>query len=136
MANRPAPGGGFWSVRHAGMRWLLFSPSGRIGRKLFILGWLLLTAMNGFMLSVLLAQDEGGAGLAVWTIVALGAGVITVWASAMLSVKRLHDVDMAGALAVLIFVPALSILVLVALAVWPGTQGPNSFGTKRDAPHA
>lgn len=117
-----------------GMTWLFFSTSGRIGRQLFVLGWLLLTAVSGFFLAILFAAPEGSAALTVWSAFATVAGLLSLWASVMLTVKRLHDIDMAGALAVLIFVPALSMLVVAALAIWPGSPGPNSHGEASNRP--
>lgn len=125
----PAPHSG-----GAGMRWLFFRASGRIGRRLFVLGWLLLTAVNGFFLAILLGMDSETSAFTSWSWLALAAGLATVGASAMLAVKRLHDIDQNGALAVLIFVPILSIVMLMALAVWPGTPGPNAYGDHFNGP--
>lgn len=122
------------SGRPADMAWLFLRASGRIGRQLFVLGWLFLTAINGFFLGILFAQEEGSDALAAWSTVALFAGAFAVWASAMLTVKRLHDIDKPGIFAVLIFVPMISILLLLVLAILPGTAGRNTYGDMPNAP--
>ena len=43
-------------------------------------------------------------------------------------VRRLHDVDKSGWLALIAFIPLIGALVLLYFAVQPGTQGPNRFG--------
>lgn len=116
------------------MRWLFFSASGRIGRTLFVLGWLYLSVVNGLMIALLIGQSSNGDPPLVLSLMALAVGGFTLWPSAMLTVKRLHDVDLAGAFAILIFVPALSIILLVGLSLWKGTPGPNSYGDRSDAP--
>lgn len=114
------------------MGWLFMRLGGCIGRRLFVLGWLFLTAINGFFLSVLLAQ-EGSAGLEAWSLAILIAGILALWASVALTVKRLHDIGKSGVFAVLVFVPLVSIVLLVVLALVPGTGGANAYGATRDS---
>ena len=116
----PRTGRGPKGARGATMGWLFLSAGGRIDRTLFVLGWLFLTALNGFFLAVLFSLDEESSAMAFWSILSLAVGLFTVVASVMLTIKRLHDIKAAGAFAVLIFVPMLSILVLAILALLPG----------------
>jgi uncharacterized membrane protein YhaH (DUF805 family) len=135
--EEPASGGGGATAPAGGdMRWFFFSPSGRISRQLFVLGWLFVMSLNGFFLARLFAQPEDSPSLALWSTLAFIAGVFALWTSAMLTVKRLHDVGMAGAFAVLIFIPALSVIVVFGLCIWPGTSGPNPYGDHTNAPQS
>ena len=117
-----------------GTGWLFMRLGGRIGRQLFLLGWLFLTALNGLFLSILLAQEEGSAELEAWSLVTVVAGMFALWASVALTVKRLHDIGKGGAFAVLVFVPLVSIVLLVVLALVPGTESPNRYGQTSDRP--
>jgi uncharacterized membrane protein YhaH (DUF805 family) len=127
----PRTGRGPKGARGATMGWLFLSAGGRIDRTLFVLGWLFLTALNGFFLAVLFSLDEESSAMAFWSILSLAAGLFTVVASVMLTIKRLHDINAAGAFAVLIFVPMLSILVLAILALLPG-RAPDGNGDLSD----
>ncbi|AZN69877.1 DUF805 domain-containing protein [Georhizobium profundi] len=100
--------------------WLFLSGQGRIGRRLFVLGWLFLTAINGFLLSILLKLDEESEAVLFWISVSFVVGLFTLAASIMLTIKRLRDINAASAFAVLIFIPMLSLIVLGLLALIPG----------------
>ncbi|VVT30239.1 DUF805 domain-containing protein [Rhizobium sp. EC-SD404] len=104
----------------ATLGWLFLSGHGRIGRRLFVLGWLFLTAINGFLLSILLKLDEESETVLVWISVSFVVGLFTLVASVMLTIKRLRDINAASAFAVLIFIPMLSLIVLGLLALIPG----------------
>lgn len=104
----------------ATLGWLFLSGQGRIGRRLFVLGWLFLTAINGFLLSILLKLDEESEMVLVWISISFVVGLFTLVASVMLTIKRLRDINAASAFAVLIFIPMLSLIVLGLLALIPG----------------
>lgn len=52
----------------------------------------------------------------------------------MLSVKRLHDMGFTGMLAVALFVPVVSIVLLFWMCIGPSDKGPNAYGPTTDRP--
>ena len=127
----PRTGPGSMGARGATVGWLFLSSRGRIDRTLFVLGWLFLTALNGFFLAILFSLDEDSPAMALWSVMSLVAGLFTVVASIMLTIKRLRDINAASAFAVLIFVPMLSFLVLAVLALLPG-RAPGANDERAD----
>jgi uncharacterized membrane protein YhaH (DUF805 family) len=111
----------------ATLGWLFFSSKGRIGRRLFVLGWLFLTAINGFLLSILISLDEDGGSTLFWTLLTFAAGIFTLVVSVMLTIKRLRDINASSAFAVLIFIPMLSLFVIGLLALLPGKPPTDSI---------
>lgn len=95
--------------------------------------WLFLLAVFVvFLLGVLAAvMDEdqkdhilgmiGAALLGIWGV----ASLIPHWA---LVVRRLHDQNLSGFLALLIFVPLVGGIIIFVLMCLPGTEGPNNSG--------
>ncbi|MBL8471060.1 MAG: DUF805 domain-containing protein [Rhodocyclaceae bacterium] len=96
----------------------LFSTAGRIGRLRYIAyGWgiaFVIMAVAGL--------------LAAFTHPAvLGLGyLVLIVLQVMLTVKRCHDFNASGWLALLMFVPIANLIVIF----YPGTDGPNRFGNK------
>lgn len=116
------------------MRWFFFSPSGRIDRLPFLLGLLFLTAVNGFLWNRLVAVPEESTAFVFWSFVAFTFALGSIWSTVVMAIKRLHDMNVPGAVAVCLFVPAVSILTVLVLCVWPGSSGPNRFGERRNRP--
>lgn len=48
-----------------------------------------------------------------------------------LVVRRLHDQNRSGWLLVLMLIPVFNLVLLVAIALWPGTRGPNRYDEER-----
>lgn len=96
----------------------LFSRAGRIGRIRYLgysMGlWFLIMAVTG-VLSAL-----------VWPGLLVLGYVALLYVQIMLAIKRSHDFDVTGWLALLAFVPLLNLAFLFV----PGTDGPNRFGRK------
>lgn len=124
------------AVRRATVGWLFFSPSGRAGRQVFILGWLFWMMVNSYTLTkATLSQDEDGA-MPVWGFVFLVTVVLSVASAIMLTIKRLHDVGLPAPVSVLMMVPILSFAFLFVLCLWPSAAGPNRFGREPDWPNS
>lgn len=135
----------------------LFSASGRISRKQFWLRWALPYYVILILLVILTAGAAAGgsaSGAAVLGIITLLFVLITLWPSIAILVKRIHDRNKSGWLALILYVPILlsdiisatagpqnaasmllNIIVLV-VGIWffvefgcmRGTIGANKFG--------
>lgn len=124
MARRPG----------TGMRWLLFSVSGRLSRRTYalaILFWSLVLAVP--VSGVVQATPHSSA------MVTAGFGFILVilpsaWSIAVMSIKRLHDAGLPGILVGVLVVPAASFFMLLIIMVWPSVKGPNRHGPGPDQP--
>ncbi|WP_136657543.1 DUF805 domain-containing protein [Nitratireductor sp. XY-223] len=116
------------------MRWFFLGLSGRIGRLPYLLGILFLVAVSGLIVSRLASTPEESTAFAFWSLVSLVFGIASIWAMVALSVKRLHDMILPGALALCLFVPAISIVAVFVMCLWPGSAGPNRFGKNENRP--
>jgi len=101
-----------------------FKPAGRIARREYVLGLGLILALSFAGVSRLLAGDAP-----IVVVVAMSL----LWfpflvAELVLVAKRCHDIGLPGIYLVLVFVPILGLAWLAALAVIPGTAGPNAYG--------
>ena len=71
------------------------------------------------------ADWEGSA----WLLPVFGVlGLVGLWSSLALTVKRWHDVGMTGWFAILTLPPFANFMLFVLLCLLPGTTGPNRFG--------
>ncbi len=111
-----------------GIGWLLFSLSGRIGRKLYVLSTLLIVMVIATMVSRLSAIPEGGNEFALWGFVFIIMMPVVLWISLATAIKRLHDMNTPGAVAICLLVPAVSLLTILILSIWKGNSGPNDYG--------
>ena len=116
------------------MRWFLFGVSGRIGRAPFVLGILLQVAIYGIIISRLSAYPEDSAQFSLWLLSLFAFALASVWITVALSVKRLHDMNIPGAVVVCLFVPAVSVIAFLVMCVWWGTSGPNDYGDSQNRP--
>ena len=110
------------------MRWIFFSPSGRLGRRPYFLGWLFWVAVCGFVLTRMFAHQGDEISLAFWTLVLIICGLASTLSIVMLTIKRLHDIGHPGALSICLFIPVISPIVFILLCLWPGSEGDNEFG--------
>lgn len=110
------------------MSWLFFSPSGRLGRLPYFLGWLFWVAVSGFALTRMFANEGNDIALALWTLILVVSGLVSTASIVLLTIKRLHDIGYPGPLAICLFIPVLSPVVFIALCLWPGTEGNNEYG--------
>lgn len=96
----------------------LFSSAGRIGRIRY-LGY-------SMGLSILIMLATGALAALVWEGLFLVGYLALLYVQIMLAIKRSHDFNVTGWLALLAFVPLLNLAFLFV----PGTDGPNRFGRK------
>ena len=114
------------------MRWLLFSASGRVSRKTFMLAvafWFVVLAIPVAM-AARVTQDvpaQAIIGLAIILSFALSG-----FSTLMVAIKRAHDIGLPGPVAFAILVPFLSFVALIALCALPSSPGPNRFGPGPD----
>lgn len=114
--------------------WLFFQTSGRVGRAAYFLAGLLLAIIQAFFLyRMVMAQDAGLPGTG-WENAFVVSFFISLWSNVALGIKRLHDFDKPGIIAVALFIPAISIVAFVVLCLFPGTPGPNKYGLRTNAP--
>mgnify|MGYP001819144651 CR=1 FL=1 len=116
------------------MRWFLFGLSGRISRMPFVLATLFQVAVLGISLSRLMLLTEGRSEVATWGPVLFVSMLASVWITVATAIKRLHDINIPGAVVLCLFVPAVSVIAYLVLCFWPGTPGPNSYGDDYNRP--
>lgn len=115
------------------MRWLLFSGSGRICRRTYLLGiafWMAVLAIP-VTTAVNAGESTARAVAGFGIILALLPAIASL---ATLSVKRLHDIGLPSGLVFLLLVPGIAVVVLFGLVVWPSAIGPNRYGPSPDRP--
>lgn len=114
------------------MTWgqLLFSFRGRVGRSMY---WLLLCVL--FLLFGLLdcinvmSGEKAKPGVGVVDLVIALVGLLSLWPSLALTVKRWHDIDMSAWWVLTGFIPFVGGLVaLICNGLMPGTPGTNRYG--------
>ncbi|MBB5533643.1 DUF805 domain-containing protein [Rhizobium giardinii] len=110
------------------MPWLFFSPSGRLPRLPYFLGWLFWVAVSGFVLTRMFANEGNDIALALWTLILVVSGLVSTASIVMLTIKRLHDIGYPGPLAICLFIPVLSPVVFITLCLWPGKPEANEYG--------
>ena len=104
-----------------------FRAEGRIGRAEYALGVGFLYAVNAALLSFAIVHMEfetDGLGLVA------AAGLPSFAALCVLVAKRSHDLALPASFVLLLFVPAIGLIWLVALAFLQGTSGPNPYGAE------
>ncbi len=67
-----------------------------------------------------------------WAFLFFAIGIVATVSSIMLTIKRLHDMNVPATLIICLFIPAISFIALFAFMVWPGTPGPNDYGSLPD----
>lgn len=55
-------------------------------------------------------------------------GLLLVWPTAVIYIKRWHDIGRSGWLALLNFVPIVGLILWIVLGFIPGTPGTNKYG--------
>ena len=78
------------------------------------------------------AEDDPSMGL--WSTVFFATFGLSAISTLMLTIKRVHDLGLPGVMALSIFVPGVSLVVLVLLCVWPTTDNADRYGARRDWP--
>lgn len=93
---------------------------------LFAFAWTLVAVLIGGLSSL-----EGGAWstpLVLWAVLG-GLGYLALLVPGLaVMIRRLHDRDLTGWLALLNFVPYIGGIIIFVLMLLPGTPGPNKYG--------
>jgi uncharacterized membrane protein YhaH (DUF805 family) len=106
--------------------WAMLGFDGRIGREAFWLG----NIGSNLVAFLILRPDYDANGFLHFGNAATLPLVFAAlaWIVAALSVKRLHDMNLTGWLAGLMFVPFIGIVPFFAVGAMRGTRGPNPYG--------
>ena len=116
------------------LTWLFFGWSGRLSRAPFALGWAFwLMLLSAALARIMIVPKEDPAFL-FWGFVFFGVALVSTVSTLMMTIKRLHDMNLPLALIICLFIPAISFFALIAFMVWPGTPGPNDYGRLPDRP--
>ena len=112
------------------LSWLFFSFRGRIARQSFILGILFLLFPQIFAVIQMVRADEAGRPeqLAFWFLALLVVLLLSLWSSLALTVKRLHDLSLPGALSILCIFSGINLIFFVFLAAMPSKNEHNEYG--------
>ena len=103
---------------------LFLSPQGRLNRKPYWIGVLILLAIQ-LVGNLLFANFDREAP----SIPALIVSLLLLYPSVVLGIKRCHDRDHPGWWLLIVLIPLLGPLwLLVELGFLPGTPGPNRYG--------
>jgi uncharacterized membrane protein YhaH (DUF805 family) len=116
------------------LAWLFFGWSGRLSRAPFALGWAFwLMLLSAALTQIVMVPKEDPTFL-FWSFVFVGVGLVSTVSSILLTIKRLHDMNLPVPLIICLFIPAISVFALIAFLVWPGTNGPNDYGRVANRP--
>ena len=107
---------------------LLFTYEGRISRKEFWLGYLLIHSITAILAIIAIVTNHG-----------FSCGIALFWAffgnmipGFAIVIKRLHDLNRSGCwiglIVILGIIPLMGIVVLITLGSIPGTNEPNEYG--------
>ena len=110
------------------IKWVLFGFRGRIGRKSFWLAALGVILVQAAVVAQIIGTPEDSPQIALWGLVMLVVWIASAWAALALAVKRLHDLNLPGVLAVLLLVPAISFIAFLVLAFMPSSAETNEHG--------
>lgn len=108
--------------------WLFFSFIGRIRRETFAIaaGFLLLPQLF-IIIQMVKAEDDSGA-LVFWFLCLVVSTLVSIWSICSLFVKRLHDLDLPGPLAILAIFGGINFIFFLFLVLMPSKQVTNEHG--------
>ena len=108
---------------------LFFSTDGRIGRREFWAGSLMLMAVSGVLTYFLYGQEMAWPGI--FSIV----GILLIWPTWCVNVKRMQNRGKSGIWTIFYFIPFIGyIWWIFDLWLFAGTQGANAFGEDPELP--
>lgn len=116
------------------LSWLFFRTSGRVSRAAYFLGGLLVAIAQAFPLYRFTLVPEGTTESETWALLFMVAFLGSLWSNVALAIKRLHDLGKPGLMALVLFVPVVSIVAFLVLCLFPGDPGPNRYGSRTNAP--
>ncbi len=120
--------------RQSQLVWLFFRTSGRLSRAAYFLGGLLVALVQAFPLYRFTLVAEGTPESQMWAAAFFLAFLASLWSNIVLAVKRLHDLGKPGPMALVLFVPVISIVAFLVLCLFPGQPGPNRYSAGINAP--
>lgn len=116
----------------------LFGFTGRVGRLTFLVGQIIVLAalIVGTVSIVKLNATTGprvmtsGATTAVIGVTVLAPVLLfaAFWATIALTIKRAHDLNYTGMVALAALITPLYVILVIVLCLVPGTAGPNKYG--------
>jgi uncharacterized membrane protein YhaH (DUF805 family) len=116
------------------LTWFFFGWSGRLSRVPFALGWAFWLMLLSAALARIIIVPKEDPSFLLWSFVFVGVAIVSTVSSVLLTVKRLHDMNLPVPLIICLFVPAISIFALIVFLVWPGTNGTNQYGALPNRP--
>ena len=116
------------------LTWLFFGWSGRLSRAPFALGWAFWLMLLSTALTQIVMVPKEDPSFLFWSFVFVGVGIVSTVSSILLTIKRLHDMNLPVPLIICLFIPAISFFALIAFLVWPGTNGANDYGRVPNRP--
>jgi uncharacterized membrane protein YhaH (DUF805 family) len=116
------------------LTWLFFGWSGRLSRAPFALGWAFWLMLLSASLARIIVVPQEDPSFIFWSFVFVGTAIVSTISSVMLTIKRLHDMNLPVPLIICLFIPAISFFALIAFMVWPGTAGANDYGAVTNRP--
>jgi uncharacterized membrane protein YhaH (DUF805 family) len=111
--------------------WLFLSLKGRISRKVYWLAYLVVLLLQLVLVRPLFATSEidvSSFAETIWPFLLM----LTLYGHIAISVKRLHDADQTGLLALILLIPIVNVVFTVWIGILPGSTGPNSYGDRAD----
>jgi uncharacterized membrane protein YhaH (DUF805 family) len=114
--------------------WLFFGWSGRLGRLPYALGWGFWLMLLSAALTRIIVVPKEDPSFVLWSLVFFAAAILSTVSSLLLTVKRLHDMNLPLPLIICLFIPAISFFALIVFMAWPGTSGPNEHGRVPNRP--
>ena len=112
--------------------WLFFGLSGRVDRKIYALACALSYIARALPFYQVLRYPPDAAQSEFWSFVFIVAMIVSLWANVALTVKRLHDADKPGTLAVITIL--LDLFAVIWFTAMRGTSGPNRYGQRTNSP--
>lgn len=129
--------------------WYAFRLKGRISRTAYLLGYMLIVvaqlwcfyrimrAAPGMSAEELLQRLMSGVpanpGQLFWMEVLTVVALASILPTVAITVKRLHDINLPGIGAVAAFIPPINLMTFFVLCAWPGTPGPNKYGSQTNS---
>jgi uncharacterized membrane protein YhaH (DUF805 family) len=111
--------------------WLFFRFDGRVGRQVYWLSLLFLSALIGLSAPFTIDMETGAVALAFGPIQSFVYTMATI-CSITVSIKRLHDLGMSGFFAIGLLIFPVSIILSLWLGVRRGEPAANRFGWYAD----
>lgn len=116
------------------LAWFFFGWSGRLSRLPFALGWAFWLMLLSAALARIIIVPKEDPSFLLWSFVFVGIAIVSIVSFVLLTVKRLHDMNLPVPLIICLFVPAISLFALIVFLAWPGTNGPNQYGALPNRP--